>query len=217
MALRLVRSIRRNTETRFPHLCRIPNQLEVRVVASRGEPFVMVEFKLGGDLCQVCTRPRSGSRGWKGIHCESVAPRPRVPHDPSSESTEPPASRNRDPSSSPAEPPASPVPSLPVPPRAVCLGFASDSTQPDPPRDMGDYSEGSETDDESTLDLSGATGSDPPLRNLSSAATLSTYAANGCGNADFPADFPYEIEDIPTRLDGELEHTPILRGTIWSR
>ena len=37
----------------FPSLGRIPNRLGVRIVASWEEPFVVVEFKLDDDFCQI--------------------------------------------------------------------------------------------------------------------------------------------------------------------
>ena len=48
-----------------PTLDRIPKKLDVRVTASWDEPFVILEFKLGNDFCQVSTRPRAGSYGWR--------------------------------------------------------------------------------------------------------------------------------------------------------
>ena len=51
-------------ELRCPKLDRITSKLDVRIIASWDEPFVIVEFKVGDVYCQVCTRPRSGAKGW---------------------------------------------------------------------------------------------------------------------------------------------------------
>ena len=206
----------------FPMLDRMPAVLPARITASWDEPFVVVEFKLGGDFCQVCTRPRAGARGWTRLRAELLIPQVPVIHVPSNPTASTAGSSDQtmhDPSSSST--------AVDVPERPTCLGFASQSNQPNDDEDIFESDEISEarltegeenifgsddisetrlTEDESDGNASNESSSDGVnLRNLSSVATLTTYAVSGDGEPDFP----YEIADHPFVIDWErVEHTP---------
>ena len=131
----------------FPTLDRLPTVLPVRIIASWDEPFVVVEFKLRNDFCQVCTRPRAGSRGWTRVRAESLIPRAPLIHVPSNPTASTAGSSDqttRDPSSSST--------AVEVPERPTCLGFASQSNQSDDDENIfgpDDISEARLTEDES--------------------------------------------------------------------
>ena len=172
-----------------PTLNRVPRILPVRVIASWEEPFVVVEFKLGEDFCQVCTRPRFGARGWKRVDSESFIPRGPASYEPSTVWPDdlPGQPNLADPSSS------SNAVEVEVLERPAFRSFI-ESAEP---------SEGRETDTESCHDLSiVSSASEASPRNLSSVATLTTYAG-GDAHADYHADYPFEIDFE------RVENTPI--------
>lgn len=169
-----------------PTLSRVPPALDVRVIASWTDPFVVVEFKLNDDYCQVSTRPRSGARGWRRIQYESSDHTRLIPEgtDDTNETHELASSSLR------TDPP----------PRPVCLDFGANASHIEELSDFDDISIArlTEAEAESVRDAESVFSSDPDDRNLSSVATLTTYAP---GNEDVY----YPLEPEPDYIEIDYE------------
>ena len=127
---------------------------------------------------------------------------PPVTHEsPTVSTAEPPDRPNHEPSSSPN--------AVEVPERPVCLGFASASNHQDQSTESIEPTEGRENDTESYIDLSVVSSSEAGPRNLSSVATLTTYAAGGA-YADYRVGYPFEIDSE------RVVNTPIGRAESFS-
>ena len=145
-----------------------------------GDTFAAVGFKIGEDFCQVCTRPRSGARGWRRIPYESDLLVIPVGHEPSSSSqSDPPVvSDGCEPSSS------SNQLEDPLPPGQISIGRLSvgESVRDEPESDSP---------------------SEVALRNLSSVAALTTHAISDDG-PDSPIEIDFE-RVVTTSIPSEFE------------
>ena len=171
-----------------PTLDRMPRRLDARIIASWDEPFVVIEFKLGPDYCQVCTRPRSGERGWKlvrSIHPDSAHLIPERPaqHEPSRSSTQVPDEQSDPSTVAPTEPESTLILSqnqLDDFSPLVIVPYSRASTN-------ATYSEVEEVDTIESVRVD---------RNLSSVEAESTVGSLRDEDfpLEYPAEFPYEID-----------------------
>ena len=168
----------------FPKLGRASKTLNVRFIASREEPFAVLEFKLGDDFCQISTRPRAGARGWKRVAYlyDSIV----IPVQPDSSSTH-------------------------LVPNTETVDPSQSSNHFDDP-DLDDQislARLTETQSQSENDSDEVTGesSENILRHLSSVATLTTYAP-GDDSPDFAIERELVEIDFERRKHLNRERTP---------
>ena len=174
----------------YPTLSRVTHSFRVRVIASWDEPFVVLEFKIKDDFCQVSTRPRAHARGWrKGPYLSEIHLVPARPESTSTrienagptDTTNPSSSSNQLPPDEPTDEPTN-----------VSFLEAQNESSDD------HISEARLTDAESeVIEYESDSVSEARPRNLSSVATLTTYAA-GDEDPDYPIEFfhPPEIVQI---------------------
>ena len=159
-----------------PKLNRVPPRLSVRIIARWGEPFAVIEFKLGQDFCQVCTRPRSGQRGWIRVAYQSDSPIIPTPVPPNPNQSSSSNQRDPDPSSSSNQPDGDSE-SLASVPRVRSTVVDLDDLA------IEKYTEPDDSDS-----------AFPPGRNANLSSIENESAMPSIRDYDFPIEFPIEID-----------------------